>query len=501
MTEKSFGKGGTQSKMYRRRTDGWVKHFDFLLIDFICLHLSFCIAYCLRFGWANPYENHDYSALLLFLSLMEFLSILLGNAMRNITRRGYWQEAKACFSNGFFFLLTGSLYMFSTKQSDEYSRIVVFLTCIVYIVLSYIGRNLWKPIVRKYGSRRSKDSMLVVANTDKMLGVLAMLKKHPMDLPTISGLVVLDGEPGMEGFPYPVVANQQTMTAYITRNWVDELLVEFGNFFSRDDYQALLDELNLIAGSGVAVHRIIQSEQEETGREQIVENIGGYTVLTDSIRIVSLRQAFLKRCLDIAGGIVGCLGTGLILLVVGPLIYIKSPGPIIFKQTRIGRNGKPFTMYKIRSMCMDAEEKKKDLVSANRVADGMMFKLDEDPRIIGSRILPDGTYKKGIGNYIRDFSIDETPQFLNVLKGDMSLVGTRPPTLDEWEKYTPYHRARMTFRPGITGMWQVSGRSDITDFDEVIRLDMQYISSWSAGKDFRILLKTIQKVFKREGAR
>ena len=359
--------------MYRRRTDGWVKHFDFLLIDFICLHLSFCIAYCLRFGWVNPYENHDYSALLLFLSLMEFLSILLGNAKRNITKRGYCQEAKACFSNGFFFLLPGSLYMFSTKQSDEYSRIVVFLTCIVYIVLSYIGRNLWKPIVRKYGSRRSKDSMLVVANTDKMLGVLAMLKKHPMDLPTISGLVVLDGEPGMEGFPYPVVANQQTMTAYITRNWVDELLVEFGNFFNRDDYQALLDELNLIAGSGVAVHRIIQSEQEETGREQIVENIGGYTVLTDSIRIVSLRQAFLKRCLDIAGGIVGCLGTGLILLVVGPLIYIKSPGPIIFKQTRIGRNGKPFTMYKIRSMCMDAEEKKKELVSSNRVADGMML--------------------------------------------------------------------------------------------------------------------------------
>ena len=214
-----------------------------------------------------------------------------------------------------------------------------------------------------------------------------------------------------------------------------------------------------------------------------------------------MRQAFLKRCLDIAGGIVGCILTGLILLVVGPMIYIKSPGPIIFRQTRIGRNGKPFTMYKIRSMCMDAEEKKKELVSANRVADGMMFKLDEDPRIIGSRFLPDGTYKKGIGNYIRDFSIDETPQFLNVLKGDMSLVGTRPPTLDEWEKYTPYHRARMTFRPGITGMWQVSGRSDITDFDEVIRLDMQYISSWSAGKDFRILLETVRKVLKRDGAR
>lgn len=494
-------KGDTQTKMYQQRSTGWKKHFDFFLIDIICLHLSFCIAYCLRFGWSNPYENQDYSALLLFLILMELLSILLGDTMRNIVKRGYWKEAKSCVKNASFFLLTGSLYMFATKQSDEYSRIVFFLTCTLFTCISYVGRICWKPFVRKHGSRRSKDSMLVVANADRMLGVLANLKEHPLDLPAISGLVVLDGEPGMEGFPYPVVANQQTMTAYITRNWVDELLVECGNFFDTDSYQALQKELDLIAGSGVAVHKIIQTNLSESGRAQIVEQFGDYTVMTDSIRIVSTRQALLKRCLDIAGGLVGCLLTGLILLFVGPMIRIKSPGPIIFKQTRIGRNGKPFTMYKIRSMCMDAEAKKKDLVSANRVADGMMFKLDEDPRIIGSKILPDGTYKKGIGNLIRDLSIDETPQFLNVLKGDMSLVGTRPPTLDEWEKYTPYHRARMTFRPGITGMWQISGRSDITDFDEVIRLDMQYINNWSAGMDFRILLETVRKVLKRDGAR
>lgn len=486
--------------MYQRRTAGWVKHFDFFLIDFFCLHLSFCIAYCLRFGWCNPYVNLDYTALLMFLILMEIISILLGSAMHNITRRSTWQEANSCFSSGVLFLLTGSLYMFSTHRGNEYSRIVVFLTCILYMVLSCVGRCCWKPVAKKI-TRRSKDSMLVVASTDRMLGVLATLEEHPLDLPTIRGLVVLDAEPGMEGFPYPVVANQQTMTAYITHNWVDELLVDCGNLFDPDSHRSLLEELDLIAGSGVAVHKIIHAEPDTNGRMQIVENLGGYTVLTDSIRIVSLRQAFGKRCLDIAGGIVGCLGTGLLLLFVGPLIFIKSPGPIIFKQTRIGRNGKPFTMYKIRSMCMDAEERKKDLVSANRVADGMMFKLDEDPRIIGSQILPDGTYRKGIGNYIRDFSIDETPQFFNVLKGDMSLVGTRPPTLDEWEKYTPSHRARMTFRPGITGMWQVSGRSDITDFDEVIRLDMQYINNWSAGMDFRILLETVRKVLNRDGAR
>ena len=125
----------------------------------------------------------------------------------------------------------------------------------------------------------------------------------------------------------------------------------------------------------------------------------------------------------------------------------------------------------------------------NNIKDGMMFKMENDPRII-----------KGIGNFIRDYSIDEFPQFWNVLKGDMSLVGTRPPTVDEWEQYEPHHRARMAIKPGITGMWQVSGRSDITDFEEVVQLDTEYIEKWNLGLDIKILLMTVVKVFKNDGA-
>ena len=129
-----------------------------------------------------------------------------------------------------------------------------------------------------------------------------------------------------------------------------------------------------------------------------------------------------------------------------------------------------------------------------------MFKMDFDPRIIGNKILPDGTKKTGIGQFIRKTSIDELPQFWNILKGDMSLVGTRPPTLDEWDKYEPHHRARMSFRPGLTGLWQVSGRSNITDFEEVVRLDTQYIGEWSVKNDIRIIFQTIISVMKDEGA-
>lgn len=151
-------------------------------------------------------------------------------------------------------------------------------------------------------------------------------------------------------------------------------------------------------------------------------------------------------------------------------------------------------------MYMDADARKQELMSQNRVSDGMMFKLDFDPRIIGNEVLADGTRKTGIGEFIRKNSIDELPQGFNILLGQMSLVGTRPPTVDEWEKYELHHRARLATKPGLTGMWQVSGRSEITDFNEVTRLDTEYIENWSIGVDIRILLKTVVAVLRHKGA-
>ena len=195
---------------------------------------------------------------------------------------------------------------------------------------------------------------------------------------------------------------------------------------------------------------------------------------------------FVKRAMDIAGGLVGCLLMGIITIFVGPAIYFKSPGPIFYKQERIGQNGRRFYMYKFRSMVMNADALKKDLMAQNRVKDGMMFKIKDDPRII-----------PGVGNFIRKTSLDEFPQFINVLKGDMSLVGTRPPTVDEWNKYELQHRIRMAIKPGITGMWQVSGRNEITDFNEVVKLDSYYINNWSIGLDITILFKTVWSLFNR----
>lgn len=192
--------------------------------------------------------------------------------------------------------------------------------------------------------------------------------------------------------------------------------------------------------------------------------------------------------MDICGGLVGSFITLLLCLIIGPIMYKKSPGPIFYKQERIGQNGRRFYMYKFRSMVLNADDLKKDLMAQNRIKDGMMFKVKDDPRII-----------PGIGEFIRKTSLDEFPQFFNVVLGDMSLVGTRPPTVDEWEKYQLEHRIRMAIKPGITGLWQTSGRSKITDFNKVIEYDTQYINNWSLLLDIKILLKTIKVLLsKRE---
>lgn len=252
--------------------------------------------------------------------------------------------------------------------------------------------------------------------------------------------------------------------------------------------------------TGVTVHLTLAKVDNVPGKKQLVERVGNYTVLTTSMNYASTRALLMKRLMDIAAGIVGCILTGIIFVFVAPAIYIASPGPIFFSQERVGKNGKKFKMYKFRSMYMDAEERKAELMAQNKLGDAKMFKMDFDPRVIGNKILPDGSHKTGIGDFIRRTSLDEFPQFFNVLKGDMSIVGTRPPLISETNLYELHHRARLAIKPGITGMWQVSGRSDITDFEEVVRLDKEYINNWNLGLDIKILFKTVLIVFKKEGS-
>ncbi|MCQ2532920.1 MAG: sugar transferase, partial [Saccharofermentans sp.] len=258
-----------------------------------------------------------------------------------------------------------------------------------------------------------------------------------------------------------------------------------------DDNEYPSETIEALTSMGVTVHLRLNKAGKHVAVKQTVNNIGGLLVLTSAMNYVSPRQAIIKRIMDIIGGLIGTVITGILYLILAPMIKRESPGPVFFKQERLGRNGKPFKIYKFRSMYMDAEERKKELMEQNKIDGGLMFKMDFDPRIIGNKIDENGNKKTGIGQKIRDWSLDEFPQFINVLKGEMSLVGTRPPLMSEVEKYDAHHKARLGTMPGITGLWQVSGRSNILDFEEVVKLDTQYINNWSVGLDVKILFKTI----------
>lgn len=210
------------------------------------------------------------------------------------------------------------------------------------------------------------------------------------------------------------------------------------------------------------------------------------TIANPSPRSIPL---VLKRLGDLALALLGLVAMGLTALIIYPIVQQQSPGPIFFSQKRVGKNGRLFRMYKFRSMYLDADKKKADLLAQNDATSSLIFKLTNDPRIFP------------FGQVMRQWSIDELPQFINVLKGEMSVVGTRPPLINEYEQYELHHFKRLTMKPGITGPWQVGGRSNIRDFEEVVRLDTAYIDHWSLWLDIKILLKTVQVVLQREGSR
>ncbi len=201
-----------------------------------------------------------------------------------------------------------------------------------------------------------------------------------------------------------------------------------------------------------------------------------------------VRSAYgIKRFFDVLITVCALIALSPLLLAVAVWIKLDSPGPVIYRQTRVGKNGRHFPFYKFRSMYVDADRRKAALMKQNESGDGVIFKMKHDPRITRS------------GRFIRKFSIDELPQLLNVLTGDMSLVGPRPPLPAEVAEYTLEDRKRLHVIPGITCIWQVSGRSDIP-FKQQVELDKEYIKSQSAWKDFLILLKTIPAVLSGKGA-
>ena len=432
--------------MYRKKSRGWYKHKDFIFLDLVCLLLSLILAYLVRNGSVrNIFELGIYHNMIFFVILADLFLIIIFESYKGVLRRGYYQELRSVIQQMILIELASGLYLFTVSNGHSFSRTVLYLMGVFYVLLSYGTRIIWKKHLIHEMAEGGEHSLYIVTNYDLASKVIQNVKNHNYNRYNINGLIIVDKNiAGREIEGIPVVADLKNAASYICQQWVDEVFV---NVDTSCPYPHEL--INELLEMGMAVHVNLAKVRSTPGQKQFVETIGGYTVLTTTMNYATDRQALAKRTLDILGGLVGCLLTGIIFIFVAPAIYISSPGPIFFSQIRIGQNGKPFKMYKFRSMYMDAEERRAELMAQNKMSDGRMFKIDFDPRVIGNKILPDGTRKTGIGEFIRKTSLDEFPQFWNVLNGTMSLVGTRPILQDELQKYELHHRARIAIKPGI----------------------------------------------------
>ena len=482
--------------MYRKDSEGWLKHADFMVLDMICLQLAFILAYALRGKGMNLYGDILYRNMAIFLGLADLVVIFTAGTMKSVLKRGHYKEFVATLKQSIIVGVLAIIYLFMIQEGQSFSRMILITTVVIYLLLSYSTREIWKNSLHKKMENGGDKKLLIVTSKDEAAKVVRNMQENNYARYSIAGVAVIDDDcTDHEVCGIPVVAKESDVSMYVCQEWIDEVLVVVSEHLPYPN-----DLINRLTETGVTVHLNLAKITNKTGKRQFVEKVGNYTVLTTSLNYASFGQLFLKRLMDICGGLAGCIFTGIITLFVGPAIYLASPGPIFFSQERVGKNGKKFKMYKFRSMYMDAEERKAELMKENKLGDGKMFKMDFDPRVIGNKVLPDGTHKTGVGDFIRRTSLDEFPQFFNILKGDMSIVGTRPPLISETNLYEPHHKVRLAIKPGITGMWQVSGRSDITDFEEVVRLDREYIENWDIGLDIKILLKTVLVVLKKDGS-
>ena len=463
---------------------GWLRHLDFITVDICCIELSLFLTY-LTITYLFSSETGSFWQLYILLPLLNIFTCMMLDAYNGILQRGYLKEFCAVIKLDFFIFSILILLFYFLQFFPLLPRKVIVIYFSFNILITYIWRFVHKFYLRRRYNKIKHTRQIVVATTEEVAHqIIQTITKSAIRNYQFFGLIILDKSMIGENIEeITVSADKDTFIHYVKEHIVDEVFINFP-----DHTANTLDFAHQLLKMGITVHIYMENAYQELPN-RCISNVFGYNVMTTTISPISFRQSLLKRAIDISGGIVGCILTLLVGIIIGPVIFIKSPGPILFSQIRVGKKGRHFKIYKFRSMYMDAEERKQELMAQNKMQDGLMFKIEDDPRII-----------KGIGHFIRKTRLDEYPQFWNVLKGDMSLVGTRPPTVDEYQRYSPHHKRRLCMLPGITGLWQTSGRSQITDFEEVVRLDTEYIEHWSLDQDFKIIFKTIAKVLKSDDA-
>lgn len=456
-------------------------------VDLIAIGISFILGTYIRFGNFKDMGDKGihFQVCLLFMLFCTIYTFFI-DWNRNFLKRSLWKEIYAILQYQVIMILIVQVIMYFLQWAEVFARLVMIYFVILNVLLTLLFHVLIKKAMKiHYNSEMSQIKVLVVTEKGMAAEVIKSLSESLEINYKVVGVACPEymGESGEEIEGVSVVPMTEHFMEEITQMALDEVFV-YAPELRQKQIQELLNGFDEM---GVDCHYCLELPGTHSDRSKI-DNFGSYSVLTYTRFQSSYKRLLIKRVIDIVGGLVGLLITLLFFPFVALAIKIDSPGPILFSQVRIGRNGRRFKVYKFRSMYQDAEKRKKELEDQNEMH-GLMFKMENDPRITK------------VGKFIRKTSIDELPQFYNVVKGDMSLVGTRPPTADEFEKYNQYYRRRISMTPGLTGLWQVSGRSEVDDFDDVVKYDLKYIDSWSLTLDFKILFKTVWVVLAGRGSK
>lgn len=405
------------------------------------------------------------------------IAYLIHTENEDYTKRTLMQETVSVFKTNIILAAIIAIYQLLDKSSVDFPRGLYVLTIIINVILMLIVREVIKLyLTKKY---RNKKRLLVITTSDRADRIVDKYCSVDNWANRLYGIAVIDKD--MKGDNIngvPVVANVHDMMTYMKNEIVDEVYISI----RQDKAEELSAVVMQLEDMGIIVHIKLETLDAYKDYDMKLEKMGKTPVVTFANRFYDYRKLAIKRIIDIIGSIVGLVIMFIAMIFVAPAIKIESPGPVFFKQKRVGRNGRYFYIYKFRSMYMDAEERKKELMAKNEMS-GLMFKMKDDPRITK------------VGKFIRKTSIDELPQFINVFKGDMSIVGTRPPTVNEFKQYEGHHKRRLSMKPGITGMWQAYGRKTITDFEDIVSMDLDYIDNWSIMLDVKIILRTFIAVF------
>ncbi len=457
-----------------------------LCADALVLMGSFLSAYMIRdglawYGGLLPLRSHVW-VIGLILPIWLVLARVMGltdSTMYLQARPALVQTVKVHAISGL--LLLSALYLL---RATDVSRLFMQAFLVTGGGALMLERIAIRASLAHLGKHRPVNArrLVIIGTTQDGARLQRLLGHRPHWGAEIVGFITANPSPAHHFSGLPILGNVDEFETVLERHVLDEVVLADASLGGQDVERLA----QTCVERGLTFDALVRMPTTTPARHHA-------EMLGDGLYLMSLETApqnpgllFLKRAIDILGACAGMVILTCAFIIVAPLVRLESRGPIIFRQKRIGRNGRFFSLYKFRTMRSDAASEKPQLLEANEMR-GHLFKMRNDPRVTM------------VGRFLRRTYLDELPQLWNVLKGDMSLVGTRPPTPDEVAHYSPHHRRRLSVRPGITGLWQITGNGRVRDFEDVVRLDCDYIERWSIWLDLSILMRTCLTVARLGG--